>query len=128
MWDTGTSLSFITNAKARAENLTGINTQLSIIKVKNVKPLAILSTSSHLLASKKKTIVFDVYGTDKITSSIPSVDIQGISKLFKDVHEKELRRSTGEVDILIGYEYANFHTLKEQNSGHLLFLRDQVGR
>ena len=33
LWDTGASLCFITNAKARAENLKGIKTQLSIIKV-----------------------------------------------------------------------------------------------
>ena len=75
-----------------------------------------------------KTVVFDVYGIDKITSPIPAVNIKGISKLFKDVSEEELTRPTGEVDALIGYEYADFHPLKEQSSGHLLLLRNQFGR
>ena len=81
-----------------------------------------------LIDKQGKTIVFDVYGIDKITSPIPSVDLKGISKLFKDVHEDELIRPTGEVDTLIGYEYADFHPLKEQSSGHLLLLRNQFGR
>ena len=59
---------------------------------------------------------------------IPAVNIKGISKLFKDVYEDELIRPTGEVDTLIGYEYADFHPLKEQSSGHLLLLRNRFGR
>ena len=44
------------------------------------------------------------------------------------IYEDELIRTTGEVDTLIGYEYADFHPLKEQSSGHLLLLRNQFGR
>ncbi|KAL9955853.1 hypothetical protein ACROYT_G037242 [Oculina patagonica] len=129
LWDTGASLCFITNAKARAENLKGIKTQLSIIKVggesENVDTF---KYKLPLIDKQGKTVVFDVYGIDKITSPIPAVNIKGISKLFKDVSEEELTRPTGEVDALIGYEYADFHPSKEQSSGHLLLLRNQFGR
>ena len=81
-----------------------------------------------LFDKQGKTVVFNVHGIDKITSPIPAVDIKGISKLFQDVYEEELIRPTGEVDALIGYEYADFHPLKEQSSGHLLLLRNQFGR
>ena len=116
MWDTGASLCFITNAKARAENLKGIKTKLSIIKVggesENVDTF---KYKLPLIDKQGKTVVFDVYGIDKITSPIPAVNIKGISKLFKDVSEEELTRPTGEVDALIGSEYADFHPLKEQS-------------
>ena len=129
LWDTGASLCFITNAKARAENLKGIKTQLSIIKVGGEsETVDTFKYKLPLIDKQGKTIVFDVYGIDKITSPIPSVDLKGISRLFKDVHEDELIRPTGEVDTLIGYEYADFHPLKEQSSGHLLLLRNQFGR
>ena len=129
LWDTGASVCFITNAKARAENLKGIKTQLSIIKVGGEsETVDTFKYKLPLIDKQGKTIVFDAYGIDKITSPIPSVDLKGISKLFKDVHADELIRPTGEVDTLIGYEYADFHPLKEQSSGHLLLLRNQFGR
>ena len=72
MWDTGASLCFITNAKARAENLKGIKTKLSIIKVggesENVDTF---KYKLPLIDKQGKTVVFDVYGIDKITSPIP---------------------------------------------------------
>ena len=89
-----------------------------------------------LIDKQGKTVVFDVYGIDKITSPIPAVDIKGVSKILKHVYEDELIRPIGEVDTLIGYEYwytpirsnTDFHPLKEQSSGHLLLLRNQFGR
>ena len=129
LWDTGASLCFITNAKARAGNLKGIKAQLSIIKVGGEsETVDTFKYKLPLIDKQGKAIVFDVYGIDKITSPIPSIDTQGISKLFKDVHKEDLIRPTGEVDTLIGYEYADFHPLKEQSSGRLLLLRNQFGR
>ena len=129
LWDMGASLCFITNAKARAENLKGIKTQLSIVKVGGEsETVDTFKYKLPLIDKQGKTIVFEAYGINKITSPIPSVNIKGISKLFKDVDEDELLRPTGEVDTLIGYEYADFHPLKEQSSGHLLLLSNQFGR
>jgi len=81
-----------------------------------------------LIDKQGKTVVFDVYGIGKITSPIPAVDIKWVSKLFKHVYEDELIRPTGEVDTLIGFEYADVHPLKEQSSGHLLLLKNQFAR
>jgi len=95
LWDTGASLCFITNAKARAENLKGIKAQLSIIKVGGEsETVDTFKYKLPLIDKQGKAIVFDVYRIDKITSPIPSIDIQGISKLFKDVHEEDLIRPT----------------------------------
>jgi len=44
--------------------------------------------------------------------------------LFRNVTKEEIARSTGEVDVLIGFEYAGFHPQKEQSSEHLLLLKN----
>ena len=35
---------------------------------------------------------------------------------------------SGIADVLIGYEYASYHLQNEQNSGHLVLLRNRFGR
>ena len=49
-------------------------------------------------------------------------------RLFKDVTKEEIARTTGEIDILIGFEHAGFHPQKEQFLGHFLLLKNQFGR
>ena len=52
------------------------------------------------------------------------MSVNNVVHLFKDVTLEETRRPTGSVDMLIGYEYAGYHPVKEQKSGHLLLLRN----
>ena len=89
LWDTGASLCFITNAKTRAENLKGIKTQLSIIKVggesENVDTF---KNKLPLIDKHGKTVVFNVYGIDKITSPIPAVDIKRISLNYSKTYTR----------------------------------------
>lgn len=90
LWDTGASLCFITNAKARAENLKGIKTQLSIIRVGGESET--MDTFKYKLPLNDiegKAVIFDVYGIDKITTT-PSADITRISKQFKDIHQNKI--------------------------------------
>jgi len=50
--------------------------------------------------------------------------LNGIHKLFKDVQEEEIRRPTGEIDVLIGFEYAKWYLQREQCADHLLVLKN----
>ena len=83
LWDSGASLCFITNYKAKAERLKGMKVELSIIKVggDNEK---ITSTRYKLSLTDKQgqEVQFDVYGIDKITSDIQSVNVNGIIQLY----------------------------------------------
>ena len=76
----------------------------------------------------RNSVQIDVYGTDKITSNIQAINLDGVHRLFKDVTKEEIARPTGEIDVLIGFEYAGFHPQKEQFSVHLLLLKNQFGR
>ena len=124
MWDNGASLSFITNSKARAENLHGATVERSIVKVGGQTEKSI----SHkflldLIDLESQVVQFEVYGIDKITTDIRGVNIDDAIHLFKNVTLDELRRPAGAVDVLIGYGYAGYHPQPEQKSGHFLLLK-----
>ena len=129
MWDNTASISLITNQKAREEKLKGIRVEMSNVKV-GAKSEKIASEKYRLcLFDKKGQIVeFDVYGIDKFTSDIQSINIDGVVQLFKNVSKEEIVCPTGAIDVLVGYEYAGFHPEREQNSEHLLLLKNRFGR
>ena len=57
-----------------------------------------------------------------------SIDVAGVMHLFHGVHKIEVDRRTGEIDVLIGYEYAGFHPVRLQSFNHLLLLGNQYRR
>ena len=114
MWDNAASLCFITNSKAKAEKLRGTRVELSIDKVGGTSEKIISQKYQlPLIDLQGQVVQFEVYGIEKITTDIQSVDIEGVVHLFKDVAPEEIKRPTGVVDVLIGYEYAGYHP--EQN-------------
>ena len=42
--------------------------------------------------------------------------------------EVDIQRPTGEIDVLVGYEYTGFHPAGEQSVGPLIILNNQFGR
>ena len=74
------------------------------------------------------TVHLEVYGIDKITADIPTIDQNAVQQLFKDVPNAGIDRPVGEVDVLIGFNYANFHPQREQSVEHLLLLKNRFGR
>ena len=129
LWDNGASLCFITNKKAKEEKLKGINAQLSVVKVGGVnEKLTSRKYELTLIDKGGQELQIDVYGIDKITSDIQTINLDGVHRLFRNVTKGEIARPTGEVDVLIGFEYAGFHPQKEQSSEHLLLLKNRFGR
>ena len=116
LWDSGASLCFITNSKAKAERLKGTKIELTVIKVggDNEKISSNRYTLS-LIDKRGQEVQFEVYGIDKITSEIQSVNIDGVFKLFKNIPREDILRPSGAVDVLIGYEYAAYHPQNEQS-------------
>ena len=68
-----------------------------------------------------------VYGIDKITNDIAEVELKPIIKQFKNVDLHDVRRPSGEVDVLIGYDYAGWHPTPEQVNEHLIILSNLFG-
>ena len=121
LWNSGASLSFITNDKAKAKRLKGTKVELCIIKVRGDNDK--ITSTRYKLSLKDKQgqeLQFGVYGIDKITSAIQSVNVNGIIQLFKNISKDDISRPSETIDALIGYEYAAYHPQSEQTSGHLL--------
>jgi len=125
----GASLCFNTNKKAKEEKLKGISAQLSMVKVGGINEKLISRKYKLTLIDKKgQELQIDVYGIDKITSDLQTINLDGVHCPFRNVTKEEIARPTGEVDVLIGFEYAGFHPQKEQSSKHLLLLKNRFGR
>ena len=129
LWDSGASLCFITNDKAKAKRLKGTKVELFIVKVGGDNEKITSNRYKLSLIDKQgREVQFDVYGIDKITSNIQSVTVDGIVQLFKNISKEDISRPSGTIDVLIGYEYAAYHPQNEQTSGHLLLLKNRFGR
>ena len=129
LWDSGASLCFITNTKAKAEHLKGTTVELTVTKVGgNNEKITSNRYKLSLFDKQGQEVQVDVYGIDKITSEIQSVDIDGIMPLFNNISKEDILRPSGTVDVLIGYEYASYHPQNEQSSGHLVLSRNHFGR
>ena len=68
---------------------------------------------------------FRVYGIDKITTDIESVNINDVVHPFKNVAHNEIKRPSGAVDVLIGYAYAGYHPKPEQKADHLVLPKNR---
>ena len=129
LWDGGATLSLITFRKARELGLVGKHVDLAVTKVGG-KTEQINSNKYELpLKDQQNNIVnFVVYGIDKISSEVKEIDISGTVKLFNNINISDLQRPNGEIDILIGFEYAGYHPTRTQSNGHLLIMENIFGK
>ena len=125
----GATISLITFDKAKELNLIGESVKLSVVKVGGSKVEMKSSVYTlPLIDQSGNSIQFQVYRMDKISTRMYSIDVARVMHLFHGVHKTEVDRPTGEIDVLIGYEYAGFHPVGLQSSNHLLLLWNQFGR
>ncbi|XP_068712364.1 myosin-2 heavy chain-like [Montipora foliosa] len=128
MWDNAASLCFVTNSKAKEQNLKGKKVDLSIIKIgAQDEKINTMKYILPLVDAQGQIVHIDAYGIDKITSDIESVSTENLANLFKGVSKDDIARPAGPVDVLIGYEYAAYHPQRTQNVGHLLLLENRFG-
>ena len=128
MWDNAASLCFVTNSKAKEQNLKGKKVDLSIIKIgAQDEKINTMKYILPLVDAQGQTVHIEAYGIDQITSDIESVSTENLANLFKGVSKDDIMRPAGPVDVLIGYEYAAYHPQRTQNVGHLLLLQNRFG-
>ena len=74
---------------------------------------------------KSRTIM--VYGIPIISTDVKSLQVDKIMYLFKNITIDDIKRPSGEIDVLIGLEYASFHPRMLQYSGHLVLYENIFG-
>ena len=79
-----------------------------------------------LIDLQGKVVEIDALGIEKISTAVNKVTYNGLEKLFS-VTLAQMQRPVGEVNLLIGMQYAAFHPVRVESSGHLLLLRNRFG-
>ena len=129
LWDGGATLSLITFRKARELGLHGEDVKLVVTKVGGVSE-EINSSRYHLTFIDIEGIECEIiaYGIDKISTDLKDINIKEALKLFKNVTVDDICRPTGEIDVLVGFEYAGYHPSKKESIEHLLLLENRFGK
>ena len=81
-----------------------------------------------LIDKQGKTVEFQVYGINQISTEVKEMNVEGVLHLFDDLTAVDVKRPIGEIIVLIGFEYAGFHPVREQFSGHLLLLSNRFDK
>ena len=121
-------MSFITNKRAKELGLSGKKIKLAMLTI-GAQTQMIESTvyGVNIIDQDDKQYHVNAIGIEQISTAIRPINTQRISKIFK-IKESELNRpNTGEVDMLVGLQYAAFHPVCEKVEGHLLLYKNQFG-
>ena len=128
LWDGGATISLFTFQKASQIGLKGEEVNLSVTKIGGTKQL--LKSYKYEVGIKTKDgkfVDFILYGIDKISTPLRNVNLDHVVNLFPNAKNNEFQRPVGEIDILIGFEYAGFHPTRKESNGHLLLLENKFG-
>ena len=127
MWDSGATVCLITFKKARELELVGQKTWITIVKVGGERERIesrLYDVPVHDTSGMVES--FRAYGISKISSPIEAIETDKYAALL-DVDPSQIQRPEGEVDMLIGLEYAGFHPDKEKIYDHLVLFKNQFG-
>jgi len=128
-WDSGSTLSFITNHKANELQLKGDPINLSLVTVGG-KTTQLESHEYRLVIYDEngKGVEIQAIGIEKISSSIGYVDRHRISEIFRIDESIISRPTSGEIDLLIGLQYAAYHPAPVEIHGHLVLYSNRFGK
>ena len=94
-------------------------------KVTNVKSLLY---KLKLFDQLGKSVDIEVIGIDKISSPITPTNLIEIAKILQVDPESINRPSSGEIEVLIGLQYAAFHPERVKSVGHLTLYQNRFGK
>ena len=105
----------------------GVNWKTYIQKVGGTKES--IESFQYLFPCDKnrKTEHVQVYGIDCISSTISEINLLPVSKLFPGIDPSNIQRPCGSIDVLVGFEYAAYHPIRQASVGNLLLLKNQFG-
>ena len=114
LWDSGASISLITLKIAERLHL---KRRVSSF----IYYLPLVDGSGNI-------VKVNVYAIERISQPIQNIGINGTIHEFKGVKLSEVRRPTGEIDLLLGFNYASLHPVKEKSIGNLVLMKNRFGK
>ena len=129
LWDAGSTLCFITFKVARKLQLQGDPIALDIITVGgNCRKVNSQKYTIWISDGKGSRVAMEVLGIDQISTEIERIDVSKLMKGFKSPEASQFSRPMeGNIDLLIGYQYAAYHPVPIESVGHLLLMKNMCG-
>ena len=130
LWDSGSTLSFVTIRKAKELCLEGKPTKLQLATVGGiVEELETFEYSLYLRDKNRKQICISVLGIEKISTDIEEVRLNEIVKKFNELKESDAEhQGKGEIDCLIGIDYATYHPWKTNAVDQPILYENRFGK
>ena len=129
MWDSAASLSLITFKMAEKLGLKGKRTHLSIVTAGGtVEEMKSFKYVVWLCDQEERKVPFTVYGIQAISTPLTEILLNKVIHLFPGIVEEDVKRLSGEVDVLIGMDYAAFHPQMLKNVDHLVLYGNRFGK
>ena len=128
LWDSGASISLITFEKARELKLKGKRVELSVAKVGGqIEKMSSFMYTLPLIDKGNRVVTINVYGIEKI-SRVHQGDITSLMQIFKGVPINDIQRPRGEINVLVGFNYASIHPHKIRAGGNLILMENRFGK
>ena len=125
-WDSGSSISLITEKKAKELKLYGLPVTLNLTTKEQKVPSHRYNVDLFDRSGRKYEMT--AFGIDSIINAISHVEVDELLHLFDNINKEDVRRPAGEVDILVGLEYAAWNPVREQSYEHLLIYGNVFGK
>ena len=129
LWDSGATISLITFKKAKQLNLKGKRVELSVVTVGGKidrKPSVLYELP--LNDKQHKVVNIKVYGINMISQEHLNDNADSLINKFPGVNKNEISRPKGEIEVLIGFNYALLHPRVSQASNNLMLLENRFGK
>ena len=130
LWDSGSTLSFVTFQKAEELKLKGTPTKLHIYKVGG--QLQELDSKAYTMTLQDKKgirIEVKVMGITKISNNINGTIFPCKPRPFAMVDLNSIDRPTeGNIDCLMGFNYAALHPVRTLVNGNLCLFENRFGK
>ena len=129
LWDGGADISLITNTKARQMKLHGKPVILNMVTAGGQNSVVeSMAYDLEILDKYQNIHTLNVFGIDSITKTVSDIDLKPVVRRFKNIKLEEIVYPSGDVDVLISYDYAGWHPVPEQISKHLVILGNIFGK
>ena len=121
LWDSGSTISFITTRGAKVIGLKGKPTRLQLAKVDGViENIDTFEYTLYLRDKHENHVRINLFGLEHISTGIEGADISEIAREFMLEDDEINRPSGGEVDCLMGVDYAAHHPYQVKVINHLI--------
>ena len=127
VFDSAATSSIVTFEAAKKLRAKGKATRIALTKIGGEETeMDTVQYQINLIDEEGKELRILAYGIDKISTGLEHQDIDKLARIL-GVKSSSIQRPTGEVELLIGFEYAGFHPQKIKQAGHLVLLESRFG-